>query len=264
MADSTLPAPCPACGWTDQRQRCCGYDSHVKLFYGAGNRGAWALGSDFILKERPDEPPRNETPSIRLLKEHTTIPIPTIVKHWVDGKGRAFTLSERIQGQTLEEAWSPRIEGFDGAPAFYGLFFGGDHNAPHGPFSTDAELWKELVIRLEKLPEKVKIGMGKRFPTCTPYTLTHGDLTSCNIIVKEGHLAGIIDWEDTGYFPVWWQFACAGLGLGDEDADWKELLRENMVDFPEQREFWRDFWVLSGYPHLNERGQSVLDKFMED
>lgn len=40
------------------------------------------------------------------------------------------------------------------------------------------------------------------YPVCTPYTFTHGDLNCQNIIVKDGELAGILDWESAGYFPV--------------------------------------------------------------
>ncbi|KAI9680870.1 MAG: hypothetical protein M1817_004310 [Caeruleum heppii] len=292
MDDPTTQTPCPACGWTARRQRCCGYASHVKLFYGAGTRGAWEIGSDYILKERPDGPPRNEPSSIAFLKAHSTIPLPTIAKHWVDHRGRAFTLIERVPGQTLEAAWPtlstekrariaretgeylnqlrrfqrPCFESVDGGPVHHGLLFGGDPSTPHGPFSTDDDFWKDLAVRVEKLPEKAKARMRERLPAGAPYTLTHGDLTSCNIIVDAdaGHLAAIIDWEHAGYFPVWWEFACAGLGLGDEDADWKELLREHLVSFPAQREFWRDFWSLCMYPDLNERGEAVLAKLMAD
>jgi hypothetical protein len=57
---------CPACSWTKAKQDRCGYSSHVKLFYGASNRGAWAIGSAVILKERPDLQPRNEVKNMNL------------------------------------------------------------------------------------------------------------------------------------------------------------------------------------------------------
>lgn len=98
--------PCPACDWTPLRQERCGYVSHVKLFYGAGDRGAWAVGSSHILKERPAAPLNYEAANLKFLMENTTIPMPTIVKEWVDDGGRHFVLMERIKGQTLEAAWS--------------------------------------------------------------------------------------------------------------------------------------------------------------
>ena len=45
-----------ACSWPPARQQDCRSNSHVKLFYGASNRGATSLGSgsgsNLILKER--------------------------------------------------------------------------------------------------------------------------------------------------------------------------------------------------------------------
>jgi hypothetical protein len=46
---------CVACGWTALKRKRCHYESHVKLFYGASQRGVWSIGTDVILKDRPDE-----------------------------------------------------------------------------------------------------------------------------------------------------------------------------------------------------------------
>lgn len=95
-------------------------------------------------------------------------------------------------------------------------------------------------------------------PPSAPYTFTHGDLTNVNIMVDNGNLAGIIDWEASGYFPAWWEFTCAGIGLGSDDAEWKAMLRTYMPDYTEAREFWRDFYALSRYPKVNERAATLL------
>lgn len=55
-----------------------------------------------------------------------------------------------------------------------------------------------------------------------------------------------------------WEFACAGIGLGQEDQEWKSLLRKHMPDYTEAQQFWRDFYTLSKYPNLDERGESLL------
>ncbi|KAI4945583.1 hypothetical protein J4E91_007926 [Alternaria rosae] len=38
---------------------------------------------------------------------------------------------------------------------------------------------------------------------------THGDLRPDNIIVKDGRVAAIIDWEMSGWYPEYWEFAKA-------------------------------------------------------
>ncbi|KAI9871928.1 MAG: hypothetical protein M1830_002287 [Pleopsidium flavum] len=281
--------PCTACGWTTQKQHRCGYVSHVKLFYGASDRGAWALGSNFILKERPKGPPNHEAINLKFLRENTTIPVPKVVKEWVDDEGSYFVLMERIKGQTLEAAWSimstadkervadqtadcllqlrrfrsARIKSPDGGPVYSGFLFLAELHFPHGPYSSDEELWQDMAAALKKLPEKARERFRKRMPKSSPYTFTHGDLTNVNIMVEDGNLTGIIDWEAAGYFPAWWEFTAAGIGLGIEDAEWKALLRARMTDYTKERQFWRDFYAIHSYPSLNERGEALLKELLE-
>ena len=95
-------------------------------------------------------------------------------------------------------------------------------------------------------------------PPAIPYTFTHGDLANVNIMVQDGNLTGIIDWEASGYFPAWWEFTYAGIGLGQDDQEWKALLRKHMPEYKEASDFWRDYFTLSKYPNLNERGVALL------
>ncbi|KAK6822072.1 hypothetical protein RU639_006671 [Aspergillus parasiticus] len=140
---------CIACGWTSKQQRQCCYSSHVKLIYGAHNRGVWSIGSDLILKERPDEGPKLEVKALSQLIAHKDIPVPKVLRDWVDDNHRYFILEERVDGQTLEEAWpslstsqkaliadqvaevrnqlknitSPSIQSVDQGPCIPGLLF---------------------------------------------------------------------------------------------------------------------------------------------
>lgn len=38
---------------------------------------------------------------------------------------------------------------------------------------------------------------------------THGDFYPRNIMVKDGHVKAIIDWEMAGWYPEYWEFAKA-------------------------------------------------------
>lgn len=98
---------CIACGWTLDKAKQCHYTSHLNLFYGASTRGAWSIGSDVILKDRPDEGPKAkvEVKTLNFLATYTDVPVPKVLRDWVDRDGRYFILNERIDGQTLEEAW---------------------------------------------------------------------------------------------------------------------------------------------------------------
>ncbi|KAF2191893.1 hypothetical protein K469DRAFT_718953 [Zopfia rhizophila CBS 207.26] len=226
MAEPETQDACSACGWTTDQQRRCHYVSSVKLFYGADVRGVWSLGSDFILKERPADPPTFEVMNTNYLKTRTTIPIPGVAKDWTDGRKRHFILMDRIEGEDLQSAWpnlsqdakvriaeqtaaciqqlrklqSGKMASLGEASIYSGWLFLQGSGTPHGPFGSDEELWQSLLVKPEKLPEKARNAFRKRLPPRTPYTFTHGDLTTVNIIVKDDNLAAIVDWESAGYF----------------------------------------------------------------
>ena len=145
------------------------------------------------------------------------------------------------------------MESLGGQPLYSAFLFPTGYGIGHGPFSSDDELWAEMALALEKVPEDVRLELRRRMPAAAPYTFTHGDLTNVNIMVDYGDLAGILDGESSGYFPVWWEFTCAGMGLGQDDKEWKDLLRKYLPDHTEAREFWLDFYALRKYPHLDER-----------
>ncbi|KAI5455828.1 hypothetical protein BGZ63DRAFT_340010, partial [Mariannaea sp. PMI_226] len=39
--------------------------------------------------------------------------------------------------------------------------------------------------------------------------LTHGDLSSLNILVRGDEVVGVVEWETAGWFPSYWEYTCA-------------------------------------------------------
>jgi Ser/Thr protein kinase RdoA (MazF antagonist) len=39
--------------------------------------------------------------------------------------------------------------------------------------------------------------------------LTHGDLSSLNILIRDDTVVGIIDWDTTGWLPYYWEYTMA-------------------------------------------------------
>lgn len=289
MAEKASDEGCVACGWTrDQQSKCC-YSSHVKLIYGAHDRGVWSIGTDLILKERPDEGPKNEAKTLQLLERYADNPAPELVCDWADRNGRYFVLQKRMEGESLETVWpilshdqkvaiadqvadvckhlqsitSSSIQTVDGgacSPAL--LFFNFD---PRGPFHSDVELWDAISLTIHNPPEKsfpqqVLDNLKKRFPKCAPYVLTHCDLNIGNIMVKDGKLVGIIDWEHAAYYPIWYEYVSATWGFTEADAEWRRLLRQHLNVYEEAKRFWMDLYQLRNYPDLDEKGQEVLER----
>lgn len=178
-----------------------------------------------ILKDRPDEGPKAkvEVKILNHLATYTDIPVPKVLRDWVDRDGRYFVMNERIHGQTLEETWpslsgaqkvaiadqvvqvrkqlrsvtSRSIECVDHSPCYLGLLF--FSLEPRGPFHSDQELWDALSINLHHLPLKVLENLKKRLPKCEPYVLTHCGLNLGNVMVQDGKVVSILDWE---YAPI--------------------------------------------------------------
>ncbi|KAJ4308777.1 hypothetical protein N0V84_011893 [Fusarium piperis] len=274
---------CSACSWSPSRQDGCRYHSQIKLFYGVSDRGVWSVGSKLVIKDRPARPPNSEAVNIAFLQAHTTLPIAPIVTSW-DEDGRSFFVSKRIPGKPLNEAWasmtaedkhrvakqtsacldqlrllhSLRVQTVDGKPVFSAFLFPVGYGIPHGPFSSDQELWEEFAKALQHVPEHATKRLRERMPTSTPYTFTHGDLTNVNIMVQDGHLTGILDWESAGYYPTWWEFVSAGISGEEDDREWKTILHEYMPAYHNEREFFRDYYALSRYPVVNERVERLL------
>ncbi|KAF9250476.1 hypothetical protein DTO006G1_5298 [Penicillium roqueforti] len=233
----TFVEACIACGWTSTKQKQCHYSSHLKLFYGASQRGVWTIGSDVILKDRPDEglKAKVEVKILNYLATHTDIPVPKVLRDWVDHDGRYFVMTERISGQTLEEAWpslsKPQkvaiadqvVEVPHVIPTL--LFF---NLEPHGPFHSDQELWDALSLDLHHLPLKVLDNLKKRRPKCEPYVLTHCDLNLGNIMIQDGKVVNILDWEYAAYLPIWYEYVAASFGFTVMDVEWKKLLQERL------------------------------------
>jgi aminoglycoside phosphotransferase (APT) family kinase protein len=69
------------------------------------------------------------------------------------------------------------------------------------------ELYKGLAIQ-HKIEDPQKLNqllqeLKDNFPKGGPYVFTRGDLNLSNIIVSEGKITGIVDWEWGGFYP-WW------------------------------------------------------------
>ncbi|KAI9043365.1 aminoglycoside phosphotransferase family protein [Aspergillus affinis] len=245
---------CSACGWTTNLQKNRNYQSSVKQFHATGDRGVWSIGSELILREKGPNLPTFEAPNIQFVQEHTSIPVPTVVKSWEEEDKHTLILTQRILGEPLSEAWprlsadekkriakqtaeyleqlrklqSDNIQCLDGRPVLSNFLFKDPvSNTPHGPLVSDDDLWDDMDRGLkETIPEAARKQLRRCMPPATPYTFTHGDLTNVNIMVENGSLTSIIDWKTSGYFPVWWEYVCSSIPDSKEDKEWKALLRK--------------------------------------
>lgn len=85
-----------------------------------------------------------------------------------------------------------------------------------------------------------------------------------NVIVKDGKLVGILDWEYAAYYRIWYEYVSASWGLTEMDAEWKALLRERLDVHGDAMEFLTYLCHLRQYPDLDDKGRGILEKLSLD
>ncbi|KAF5646873.1 aminoglycoside 3 phosphotransferase [Fusarium sp. NRRL 52700] len=118
-------------------------------------------------------------------------------------------VSERVPGVPLVDVWQAMHCGpFEDEEAFdnwcLGRLSGG---------TIQRWKWKKVLER-------------HRRKSTGRFVLTHGDISPRNIMVDGTTITGIIDWELSGFYPEYVEYAFAlGIGTGIEEW-WKPVLKE--------------------------------------
>ena len=207
-----------------------------------------------------------EAASMIFIQERTKIPLPKILNAYRK-EGYGYIIMEFVEGELLQRLWPKllpdekrgiltelkdyicqirRIKCPAGTQI--GSVMGGPaidrrqlKSITGGPFTSVAEFNKWQLAQLrEKTPlahRDIYITMHK---PDRRIVFSHCDLGFHNIIVHNGHIAAIIDWEDSGWYPEHWDYCKAVSFLCDSD----ELYSASQEIFEEryQAEHLMDTW----------------------
>ncbi|KAJ5165906.1 hypothetical protein N7492_006202 [Penicillium capsulatum] len=114
-----------------------------------------------------------------------------------------------------------------------------------GPFKTMQEF--HSLLRQDSKPEDLidlqkdqdwydlQDMMSKQDGPWPPPCFAHGDINPFNIIVHEGNVAGIIDWEFSGWYPDYWEYTSAWFG-NITRTEWQGVL-DRFLDRPHPEVF---------------------------
>lgn len=193
----------------------------------------------------------SEARNLEFLAANPSVPVPKLYCAF-EHRGVKYIVMSRIHGTAIGRGWDLRSgESKDRllsqlkryisqmrelAPPHYG-YVGGvqggpifDHHIPaaqggFGPFDSVAEFHKAMREGLEEHPDNLPwlnelITMQRQSTTKTCFS--HGDLSSLNIIVKGDDIAGIIDWETSGWYPEYWEYTQTYLNLSPYDKFWSD------------------------------------------
>ncbi|KAI0970617.1 hypothetical protein F4678DRAFT_473059 [Xylaria arbuscula] len=127
-----------------------------------------------------------------------------------------------VEGTSLDKAWNDlsdvdrvgitnELRGYlSQLRAIKGSYIGGFGRTPvrdsrrfpsdGGPFESEVE-WNKFLLEGATAPEVVQRMVRSQLRTDHEIVFTHGDLHPSNIIVRDGRIAAIIDWELAGFYP---------------------------------------------------------------
>ncbi|KAI0073546.1 kinase-like protein [Panus rudis PR-1116 ss-1] len=188
------------------------------------------------------------------------IPSPKVLGYGAPGFDSPFSsiLMTRIPGITLallidcmracDSPWGSRICSVDGGPVTGPRLPGGqvgpcdDENAFHDAFLAlgSPNYW------YSSRPFSEVLATAQEMATIThTITFTHGDLMGHNIMVHDGHISGIIDWECAGWFPEYWEYVSM-LRFPRLDTWWfKLVLSLPGYKYSRELECFRAMWLLA-------------------
>lgn len=206
---------------------------------------------------------QTELTTMRLVKKHApSVRIPSIhgwAFRYKLGKpysGEVFL--GYVPGQTLKSAWAdldderksvvcqeiwdivailrtiPRPDdlqpGFyrtvDGSPSRDALL-GTCNDLP--PCDLDDEMLRNRIydqfVAMNGLSYKDVDDLPESLPRSTVSVFAHGDIGPRNIIVDEdGHVKALLDWESSGWFPDWWEYAQMKKWCHPLECEWQDWM----------------------------------------
>lgn len=210
----------------------------------------WRYDATTVLK-RVRLSPSAEAAAMRLVRERTPVPVPHVIKTIEDpSEDIGYIFMEYVQGDPLDQAWPTYDETqksniidqlrlyLEHLRAIRGDFIGsvdrtvcGDQvfanrTFKYGPYEDEGAFRDGIVESLRACNAnpgftEVIIGMINALPEHSRIVLTHGDLDPRNILVREGRVVAIVDWETAGFYPEYWEYAKAHL-FADYEHSWME------------------------------------------
>ncbi|CCF38682.1 phosphotransferase [Colletotrichum higginsianum] len=191
------------------------------------------------------------------------IPAPSVhdVQATSDGQGRIRM--DYIQGQSLDKLWPDMsaekrkdmarqlreivvtMRSVAPPPNLIGACDGTEirdtrlYNTYHSPPCRDEAAFNDFLLSglYESVPPLLREAFSRRLRTNHRVVLSHCDLAPRNILVQEGKIKGLVDWEDSGWYPEYWEYVKFFQRAADKE--WKEyaedifpeLYHDELVDF---------------------------------
>ncbi|KDQ08646.1 hypothetical protein BOTBODRAFT_563237 [Botryobasidium botryosum FD-172 SS1] len=201
-----------------------------------------------------------EALTMKFVAESTTIPIPRVLDMFTI-RGRLFMVMEYIDAPSLDRVWHTlsatekrsvllQLQGYlrqlrSLRPPHPGIVEAADgtgcldkrqQGEPFGPFTVDefhTFLGHDYLHQKKDLYPQFQADFERCAGRTYDTHFTHGDLAPRNILVRNGSIVGIIDWECAGWFPSYWEYTRNWFSNFDCQEMW-ELFQEIADPYPDE------------------------------
>ncbi|KAM5357519.1 hypothetical protein ACJZ2D_016181 [Fusarium nematophilum] len=187
-----------------------------------------------------------EAHAMQLVARHTSVPVPKVKWHGMDGI--AAQKSPRHGYWTSFAGWLPSftlclppkeralvtLTAAPFATAGLHLSSGGGHIPRRATFMKHAN-GANIDIEYKDLPPEVSGLFAFYQQSSYNLVLTHGDLSSLNVLVRGDEVVGIVDWETAGWFPSYWEYTCAK-NVNPQNMFWADEVDRFIAPMPNERE----------------------------
>lgn len=212
----------------------------------------------------------NEENALKLVEKHTSVPAPLLVDRFEEEKEgtKTFIVMTRLRGEMLHTVFHrmsyPEREQLsvdlravvdqlhripNRTPYLFASTTGEqivDHRLGScGPFNTEAEFNNRLVHKYVGPSTQALVAAAHaiRHRSC----FTHSDLHPTNILIDDGRLSGIIDWECAAYQPEHWEFIKAIYGVWNGESMEEVIRRAFGYRFELELEAERELWKVTPF-----------------
>lgn len=233
---------------------CLGCSDDVQLVHEGGTLSAvWEIGGAAFCKVKAwNAAMESEDRTIAFVKEVAPqISTPEVIYTWTE-RDRSFLILKRIEGCTLRDAWtslSPsQRDSVVTTITLYCNILAENISTTLSSVSGKPVLEPYLApsssdllgpLRREECAGYFSASSGECPPIGKVFHFYHPDLAPGNIIISNGCVAGIIDWEAAGYYPRFWIATKPSVSSGldfcppiaeSNDFDWRKRLRIELED----------------------------------
>ena len=165
-----------------------------------------------------------EAQTLQFIRESTTIPVPavtsarsnTIVMNYVDGCNLqdCWTQLSYEEKQGIAKQMCDIIQQLRGLE---GNYIGAVNRGPAvdtrkstyigGPFDSEKDFNEFLLSNMiSSTPSLYVTAIQQKMRRDHELVFSHGDLSLHNIIVKNGIIVALLDWEYAGWYPEYWEY----------------------------------------------------------